>query len=80
MNNEMFALFGVGVVCVLAIGVYCIAITKNLIRVLIGMEVMTKGVTLLLIAAGRRADRLALAQSLAITLIVIEVAVIVVAV
>ena len=57
-------------------GLYCILVTRNLMRVLIGLELLTKAVTLLLIAAGYATGRMALAQSLVITLIVIEVVVI----
>jgi NADH-quinone oxidoreductase subunit K len=77
---RMFALFGVGVILVLIVGLYSILTTKNLLRVLIGMELLTKAVTLLLIAAGYGCGQIALAQALVITLIVVEVAVIVVAV
>ena len=76
----LFGTFGVGVILVLIIGFYCILTTKSLIRTLIGLEVLTKGVTLLLILAGYVTGRTGLAQSLTITLIIIEVAVIVVAV
>jgi multisubunit Na+/H+ antiporter MnhC subunit len=61
------------------IGLYCIIATHNLIRTLIGMEILTKAVTLLIILAGYVSGRTALAQSFAITLIVIEVVVMVVA-
>ena len=57
-------------------GLYCILVTRNLMRVLIGIELLMKAVTLLLIAAGYTAGRTALAQGLVITLIVIEVVVI----
>lgn len=83
MSSEeirLFTVFGFGVVLVLITGIYCIVTTRNLIRTLIGLELMTKSVTLLLIVAGHLAGRIAVAQSLAITLIVVEVAVIVVAV
>jgi multisubunit Na+/H+ antiporter MnhC subunit len=60
-------------------GVYCLVMTRNFIRVLIGLEIMTKAVTLLIIASGYASGRLALAQSLVITLIVVEVVVISVA-
>ena len=56
-------------------GLYCILVTRNLMRVLIGLELLTKAVTLLLIVAGYVTGRLALAQSVVITLIVIEVVV-----
>ena len=76
----LFCLFGIGVVLTVIVGMYCLLTTRNLIRALIGLEVLTKGVTLLIILTGYVSNQIALAQSLAITLIVIEVAVIVVAV
>jgi multisubunit Na+/H+ antiporter MnhC subunit len=60
-------------------GVYCLVATHNFIRALIGLEIITKAVTLLIIAAGWATGRLDLAQSLVITLIVVEVVVISVA-
>jgi NADH:ubiquinone oxidoreductase subunit K len=60
-------------------GLYCIWVTHNLIRVLIGMELMTKGVTLLLAAAGYLTGNSGTSQALVITLIVMEVVVLVVA-
>jgi NADH-quinone oxidoreductase subunit K len=79
-NTQLFALFGVGVVLTLIVGFYCLLTTRNLLRALIGLEVLTKGITLLIVTVGYAAGKVGLAQSLAITLIVIEVAVIVVAV
>ena len=76
----LFALFGIGVVLTMIVGMYCLLTTRNLVRALIGLEIITKGVTLLIILTGYVSGQIALAQSLAITLIVIEVAVIVVAV
>jgi len=83
MSSEalrLFAVFGFGVVLVLATGFYCVVTTRNMIRALIGLELLTKAVTVLLVLAGYLSGRIGLAQALAITLIVIEVAVIVVAV
>ncbi len=60
-------------------GVYCFLVTFNLLRMLIGVEIMIKGVTLLVIAAGYLSGQMALAQSIVITVIVIEVVVMVVA-
>jgi len=76
----LFSLFGVGILLVLVAGFYCVLVSRNLIRTLIGVEILTKAVTLLLILAGYLTGRTALAQSLAITLIIIEVAVIAVGV
>lgn len=60
------------------IGVYNVLMTFNIIRVLIGLELLIKAVTLLLIAVGYSIGHLALAQEMVITLIVIEVVMMVV--
>ena len=79
MNGNVLTLLGIAVVLLLLAGMYCLLMTRNLIRTLIGLELMTKGITLLLILTGYLSKQTALAQALVITLIVIEVAVVVVA-
>ena len=69
----------IGGILVFIIGIYCILVTFNLIRAIIGLELLTKTVTLFLILAGYVTGRTGLAQALAITLIVIEVVVIAIA-
>lgn len=59
-------------------GLYCMLVTRNIMRVLIGIEILSKAATLVLIAAGYVAGRIALAQALVITLIIIEVVIMVV--
>jgi multisubunit Na+/H+ antiporter MnhC subunit len=83
MNNEptqLFAVFGIGAVMLLIIGLYCVIATRNLIRAVIGLVLLTKSVTLLLIIAGNMVGKTALAQALVITVIIVEVVVISVAV
>lgn len=83
MSTEMaqlLSVFAVGVVLTLVIGFYSLLTTKNLIRVLIGLEILVKAVTLLLIVVGYAVNQIALAQALVITLIVVEVSVMVVGV
>jgi NADH:ubiquinone oxidoreductase subunit K len=60
-------------------GVYCLVVSRNLIRILVGIELLTKSVTLLLALAGAVTGRMAQVQALIITLIVIEVVAITVA-
>lgn len=60
-------------------GVYCLVVSRNLIRILIGMELMTKSVTLMLVLAGAVTGRMGQMQALIITLVVIEVVAITVA-
>lgn len=68
-----FWLYVIGCAVVFAAGIYCLAVSRNLIRILVGIELLTKAVTLLIILAGAVTGREALAQSLVITLIVVEV-------
>jgi NADH:ubiquinone oxidoreductase subunit K len=78
--TELVSLFIGGALLVLVIGFYSIIVTRNLMRALIGIEVLGKAATLLIILAGNATGRIALAQALAITMIIIEVAMAVVAV
>lgn len=66
------------IVLLLIIGVYCLIATNNLVRALIGVEVMIKAATLLIIFVGHMTGNMATAQSLVITMIVIEVVVMIV--
>jgi NADH:ubiquinone oxidoreductase subunit K len=61
------------------IGLYAMWAAHNLIRVLIGMELMAKGVTLILAAAGFLTGNTGASQAMIIILIVMEVVVIVAA-
>jgi NADH:ubiquinone oxidoreductase subunit K len=71
----MLTLFIVAIVLLVATGLYCILATRNMIRVLIALEVVNKALTLMLVLAGVYTNQVALAQSFAITLIIIEVVV-----
>lgn len=64
------------IIALFVAGLYCILVTRNLMRVLVGLELLTKAVTLLLILAGYATGKTALAQAIVITLIMIEVVVI----
>lgn len=77
---QLFWPFSLFVIMIFIVGIYCTLITYNLIRALIGLEILMKAVTLSIIVVGYVTDHVALAQSLVITLIVVEVAVITVAV
>lgn len=77
--NSMIWQFIIFIIMLFIIGFYCILVTHNFIRVLIGLEILTKAVTLLIITTGYANGRIATAQALVITLIVIEVVVIAVA-
>ncbi|MFA4984699.1 MAG: NADH-quinone oxidoreductase subunit K [Candidatus Omnitrophota bacterium] len=76
---EFFWVFTVFIAMLAFAGFYCILVTRNLIRALIGLEILNKAVTLLFIVVGYITGRQALVQALVITTIVIEVVIIVVA-
>jgi len=73
------ALLGIGAALILITGFYIIVGTRNMIRAVIGLVLLTKACTVLLAVAGSMRGQLALAQGLIITLIIMEVAILVVA-
>ncbi|MDD5128400.1 MAG: NADH-quinone oxidoreductase subunit K [Candidatus Omnitrophica bacterium] len=82
MNPDTFELFRYFIIFIILLfisGVYCVLVSFNLVRALIGVEILIKAVTLLIILAGYICDRVALAQAIVLTLIVIEIVIMVVA-
>lgn len=75
MNNLWVLNMGFAVL-LLGVGLYCLLTMRNTVKLLIGIEVIAKGVTLALVAGGAARGNLMVAQSLAITVIVVDVAVI----
>lgn len=76
---NLFLISGFFVTMLFICGAYCILVTRSLIRAIIGLELLIKAITLLIITAGYATGRTALAQSFVITVIVIEVIVVVIA-
>ncbi|MCL1926664.1 MAG: NADH-quinone oxidoreductase subunit K [Syntrophorhabdaceae bacterium] len=60
-------------------GIYSLLVTRNLLRILIGVEILAKGVTLLLVSAGYLTGRVNAIQPVIITMIVVEAVIIAVA-
>ena len=61
------------------IGLYCLFTSRNMIKLLIGLEIMAKSATLSFITAGYARGETLFSQSLVITFIVIEVSLVAVA-
>jgi multisubunit Na+/H+ antiporter MnhC subunit len=79
-DAELFWSVSVGVAALVALAsVYCLLVSRNMIRILIALELLIKSVTFLIALGGYVTGQMALAQSLIVTLIVIEVAVVAVA-
>lgn len=78
MNYESLVLFKLYLITapiLFVIGIYAIMATRNIIAMIIGLEIMTKGVTILLAAAGYFNGKPHLVEPLIITMIVVEVVV-----
>jgi len=68
----LFAVFLLAIVLTAAAGVYSIISTRNLIRVLIAMELVGKSALLLLMLAGSFSGQMELAEAFAIVFIIAE--------
>ncbi len=76
MMNNMWILNMGFVALLIGIGLYCLLTMRNTVKLLIAIEIISKGVTLALVAGGYARNNLLVAQSLVITVIVVDVAVI----
>ncbi len=75
----LFSTFGFFIVLVCIAGAYCLIVTRNILRAIIALEILIKAATLFIIVVGYVIGNMALAQSLVITIIVIEVVLVVIA-
>jgi NADH:ubiquinone oxidoreductase subunit K len=72
-------LSAVGVLGLLGIGLLGLLVTRNLIKVVVGMQVLVKGALLALILAGKLSGQVQTGQTIALTVIVADTIVSVVA-
>ena len=79
MNISIPVVVVVAILGLLGIGLYALMITRNLIKVVIALQIMVKGAMLALILAGRLAGQINLGQSMAVTVIVADTIVAVIA-
>lgn len=62
----------VGIVLLLGIGIYALLVSRHLIKVMIALQIMVKAALLALVVAGDAVGRIHLAQSIALTMIVVD--------
>jgi NADH-quinone oxidoreductase subunit K len=60
------------VLCLFGIGLYGVLISRNLIKVVIGLQLAVKGAMLALVLAGRLSSQVDVGQSMALTVIVAD--------
>jgi NADH:ubiquinone oxidoreductase subunit K len=62
----------IGVLGLIGVGVYGLLISRNLIKIVIALQILVKGAMLALVAAGVTSGRTNFGQSLAVTVIVAD--------
>lgn len=72
MNLPSTSVALVGVLGLLAVGFYALLAVRNLIKVVVGLQILVKATVLALVLAGASNGRIDLAQSLAVTVIVAD--------
>jgi NADH-quinone oxidoreductase subunit K len=62
----------VAVLCLTGAGLYCLLAMRNLIKIIVALQILAKAAVLALLAAGDLSGQLNLSQSLALTVIVAD--------
>ena len=62
----------IGVLGLLGVGFYALLVTRNLIKVVVALQILVKAVLLAIILAGNVQGNMSLAQSMALTIIVAD--------
>jgi NADH-quinone oxidoreductase subunit K len=62
----------IGVLGLIGIGLYGLLMTRNLIKVVVALQVLVKGALLAIVAAGTASGKINLGQSLAVMVIVVD--------
>jgi len=70
---DLWQFFMAAVFILIGIGIYCLIARRNIIQLIIGLEVIAKGVTLSFILGGYVLNNEQIAQAIVITVILIEV-------
>ena len=72
MTLSPFTIALIGVIGLLGIGFYGRMISRNLIKIVVALQIMVKGALLGLVAAGNANGQIGLGQSMALTVIVAD--------
>ncbi len=62
----------VAIIGLLAVGLYAVLISRNLIKIVVGLQILVKSAMLAMIAAGQLAGQTEVGESLALTVIVAD--------
>jgi NADH:ubiquinone oxidoreductase subunit K len=72
MNLPIPLIVLITILCLAGTGLYCLLITRNMIKVVIGLQLIVKGAVLAFILAGKLTGQMNQAQSMALTIIVAD--------
>ncbi|HBX69340.1 MAG TPA: hypothetical protein DEH25_08130 [Chloroflexi bacterium] len=72
MQLSIWQMALVGVIGLLGVGFYGLLIGRNLVKLIVALQILVKGALLALIAAGSANGKMNLSQSLAMTVIVAD--------
>ena len=72
MTFSPFTIAWMGVIGLLGIGFYGLMVSRNLIKIVIALQILVKGAVLGLVAAGQANGQVNLSQSMALTVIVAD--------
>jgi NADH-quinone oxidoreductase subunit K len=74
--NSTWLLYMAFAALLVFMGIYCLLTMRNLVKLFIGVEIISKGVSLALVATGFVKQNILTAQAITVTFIVIEVSVV----
>jgi len=72
MNIPVVFIVILAILSLAGVGFYCLLATRNMIKVIIGLQLVIKGVALAFILGGALTGKMSLAQTLALTVIVAD--------
>lgn len=72
MSLSVPVIIGIAVLGLVGIGLYGVLASRNLIRVIVGLQILVKGAMLAIVMAGSLNGQLNTAASLALTVIVVD--------
>lgn len=78
MTDTTLTILIVGLLALMGVGLYGLLAVRNLIKIIVALQIMVKGALLALVAAGAASGQVNLGQSLAATVIVADTVVAVV--
>lgn len=72
MNYGPIEVVAAGALILVGIGIYGLLAVRNLIKVVVALQILVKGTLLALVAAGSISGQINLGQSIAVTVIVVD--------